>query len=174
MVGMNPVQIRATVELYPSLRPPPILPGQGAESSKCCFSACDSTQSSSHQESADETLFIGAPTESVVAAPGLAMEMGLRNQWQSSHLIHPLYKLTKPRNFTHFRNDSLYLSFFVRITQWEMNCIKHIGMVNNTKCCDILCGKLVFPLNKNTFYGCRSLWKCQMQTRKSLQSQRGW
>ncbi|XP_076149278.1 SPARC-like protein 1 [Alosa pseudoharengus] len=35
MVGMNPVQIRATVELYPSLRPPPTLPGQGAESSKC-------------------------------------------------------------------------------------------------------------------------------------------
>ncbi|XP_041912555.1 SPARC-like protein 1 [Alosa sapidissima] len=35
MVGMNPVQIRATVELYPSLRPPPTLPGQGAESNPC-------------------------------------------------------------------------------------------------------------------------------------------
>ncbi|XP_012692338.2 SPARC-like protein 1 [Clupea harengus] len=35
MIGMNPVQIRATVELYPSLRPPPTLPGQGVETNPC-------------------------------------------------------------------------------------------------------------------------------------------
>ncbi|KAL2097480.1 hypothetical protein ACEWY4_006687 [Coilia grayii] len=35
MIGMNPVQIRATVELYPSLRPHPSQPGQGAETNPC-------------------------------------------------------------------------------------------------------------------------------------------
>ncbi|XP_063075996.1 SPARC-like protein 1 [Engraulis encrasicolus] len=35
MIGMNPVQIRATVELYPSLRPHPALPGQAAETNPC-------------------------------------------------------------------------------------------------------------------------------------------
>lgn len=35
MIGMNPVQIRATVELYPSLRPPQTLPGVEAENNLC-------------------------------------------------------------------------------------------------------------------------------------------
>lgn len=181
MIGMNPVQIRATVELYPSLRPPPTLPGQGVETSKCCFSACDSTQPRSHQESADGCLFFGAPTENVVVASVLAMAMGLRNQWQSSHLIHTLNKLTKPRNLTHSRNSSLSLcqnhayENNTKIYRDGLFCCKIVWKYeNNTKIYSdgLFCGKIVWKYEKLLFSVCRSLWKCQMQTWKSLQSQR--
>lgn len=54
LVGMNPVQIRAAMELYPDIRPTHRPSGQGLLDGECCFNIV-SIAPNSYQESAEQS-----------------------------------------------------------------------------------------------------------------------